>query len=263
MKNRIPLVIGLTMTGIILVLTVASLTGQYYKAFIGADELILKVVDKFDLDLEKNNVPTWYQSSTLLLSALLLWLIAYSRRGLTEARYWLALGCIFLFLSVDEAVSIHEQLTMPLRTAFDLKGVLYLSWVIPAGAILVFLAGVFFRFLKGLPGVTRNLMATAAIAYLAGALGVEMVGANYLSVTNDLPTRVTDFTYVLITTAEEFLEMLGVMLFICALTYELNPVFASITRIQGEEDEVTEAGRDSVWKDDLEYGLSPRPRGAE
>jgi hypothetical protein len=220
-----PKKIAFLLFGFILFLTVASLIGQYYKDFFADNELLIKIIDKFDLDLEKNNVPTWYQSSSLLLSSFLLLVISLFRNseGDKDYRFWGLLSAIFLYLSLDEAVSIHEQLTMPLRTTFQLEGIFYLSWVIPAVAFLAVFALVFFKFLFRLPPQTRYLMMTAGIVFVLGAVGVEMLGGNYLYVTDDLPTRINDFRYVLLTTFEEFLEMSGIVIFIYSLLSYLFP----------------------------------------
>lgn len=220
-----PKKIALIFLAVVIFLIAANLFGQYYKDAFADNEIVLKIINKFNLDLEKNNVPTWYQSSTLLLSSVLLAIIALVRREAKDKdfRYWGILSFVFLFLSLDEAVSIHEQLTMPLRTAFDLQGIFYLSWVIPAAVFLLVFFFVYLKFLLRLPAVTRSLMIKAGILYVLGAVVVEMIGGNYLYLTNDLPTRVNDFRYVLITTVEESLEMFGIVLFIYTLLSYLFP----------------------------------------
>lgn len=220
-----PKKIALIFLVIVIFLVAANLFGQYYKDAFAGNETVLKIIRKFNLDLEKNNVPTWYQSSTLLLSSFLLAIIALVRREAKDKdfHYWGILSAIFLYLSVDEAVSIHEQLTMPLRTAFHLEGVFYLSWVIPAIAFLAVFFFVFLKFLLRLPEQTRYLMIKAGFIYVLGAVVVEMLGGDYLYLTNDLPTRINDFRYALITTVEESLEMSGIVLFIYALLSYLFP----------------------------------------
>ena len=99
--------IALIFLAVVTFLVVANLFGQYYKDAFAGNEIVLKVIRKFNLDLEKNNVPTWYQSSTLLLSSVLLAIIALVRREAKDKdfRYWGILSAIFLYLSLDEAVS--------------------------------------------------------------------------------------------------------------------------------------------------------------
>ncbi len=229
--------IALILFAFVIFLVLANLFGQYYKDAFTGNEIVLKIIRKFNLDLERNNVPTWYQSSTLVLSSFLLALITLVRREAKDAdfRYWGVLAAIFLYLSLDEAVSIHEQLTMPLRTTFQLEGIFYLSWVIPAAVFLVIFFLAFLKFLLRLSSQTRNLMIKAGSIYVLGAVGVEMVGGEYLHLTNDLPTRINDFRYVLITTLEEFLEMFGIIIFIYGL---LTHLFEQEEAVTAEEKSV-------------------------
>ena len=126
---------------VIIGLSIANLVGQYYVSLGGNDDLILKIVKKLDLDEEANNLPTWYQSSTLLLCSVLLMTIAFIRKSFddVDTKFWGAMAAIFLYLSIDEAVSIHEQLTVPLREGIGLHGILFFSWVIPAIILLIVL----------------------------------------------------------------------------------------------------------------------------
>ncbi len=242
-----PAKVAVVLSLVVLAVSVASLTGQYLKPGLAHNELALKVIAKLNLDKEVNDLPTWYQSSTLLVSSVLLLVIGLARRELKDkdAKYWGLLSLIFLFLSLDEAVSIHEQMTMPLRTTFHLEGFLFLSWVIPASFLVAVLGIVLSRFLFRLPSSTRNLMILSALIYLGGALGVEMVGANYMFMMNNPPDIGSNFTYAIITTVEEFLEMTGIVVFIyCLLTYLFVPIPAEV-----EERSVvrTENSEVSAW----------------
>ena len=68
------------------------------------------LIPLFSLSIE-GNFPTWYAASLLLCCGLLLLLIAASVRqtGAGFARRWQFLGCVFLFMSLDEAIEIHEN----------------------------------------------------------------------------------------------------------------------------------------------------------
>ena len=213
----------------ILGLIAAHILGQYYKNFIPNDGFLLRIIDKFDLDLEKNNLLTWYQSSTLLLSAFLLAVIAFVKKNKQEidVRYWVFLSLTFLFLSADEAGSIHEQMSMLLRKVFDLHGFLFLSWVIPAAMAVLILFAAYSKFLFRLPNATRWLFIIAGFVYLGGALGIDMINANNLEANHFIATNpeivgATRFNYALLTALEEFLEMSGIVIFIYALVTQLN-----------------------------------------
>ena len=85
----------------------------------------------FDLDHEVN-VPSWFQTGLLLLCAAVLWTLAddVKERGLARSRYWRALCVVFLYLSLDELVSLHERVNVPLSSTLHLGGALTFSWVL-------------------------------------------------------------------------------------------------------------------------------------
>jgi hypothetical protein len=58
----------------------------------------------------------------------------------------------------------------------------------------------------------RRLFILAGLIYLSGAIVIETVGGHYVTVWGHDSIR-----YVLCTTAEEFLEMIGIVVFIYAL----------------------------------------------
>lgn len=219
-----PKKVAIVLTVVVLSLTVAHVLGQYYKNFVGNDPFLLRIVDKLDLDGESNNLPNWYQSSSLLLSSFLLGIITLTRKAREDAdfRYWGFLALVFVYLSLDELVSIHEQATVPLRQAFHLHGVFYLSWVIPAAALVTIFLGLYIKFLWRLPASTRCLLVAAGGIYVFGAVGIEMVGSSYLElhearIMDPAATGSIVFRYALITATEESFEMAGIVTFIYAL----------------------------------------------
>ncbi|WP_139291456.1 hypothetical protein [Paracoccus sp. SM22M-07] len=65
----------------------------------------------FDLDGEVS-IPTWYSSSQLLVSGLfILAALRFRRPGSPRLGFYLLVGLGLIFLSADEASSIHEKLT--------------------------------------------------------------------------------------------------------------------------------------------------------
>ncbi len=95
------------------------------------------------------------------------------------------LSFTFLYLSLDELISIHEQLTMPLRAGLDLHGVFFLSWVIPAIIVVAVFTLIYIKFLWRLPVQTRWLFIVAGIIYVGGAVGIEMLDGKYLELYED------------------------------------------------------------------------------
>ena len=91
------------------------------------------------------------------------------------------------------------------------------SWVVPAGILVAILAVAFSGFLWRLPRRTRVLIAGSGCLYVGGALGVESVGGYFAE------TAGTDrLGYSILTTVEELLEMVGVVVFVYALLLHLR-----------------------------------------
>jgi hypothetical protein len=194
------------------VLVAASTFGQFSTYYLGHAHLF-GLVNLLSLDREAN-IPSWYASTTLLLCSALLGFIAMARRTGSDRRwrYWAGLSAIFLLLSIDEAASIHELSIEPLQQQLGLGGFFHWAWVIPGMLFVAVLGVVYLRFMLSLPRQTRVLFVLAAAAFVGGALGVEMLGAAWFT---EHGRR--NMGYSLYWTAEETLEMIGVVIFIYAL----------------------------------------------
>jgi hypothetical protein len=170
-------------------------------------------LSKLDVSVEAS-IPTYFSAVLFLASSLLLGLIAHHTRraGGPFAKHWLALSLLFLLLSVDEIVSIHEGLTEPMRALFQTSGFLYYAWVIPGAIFVAALSALYFRFVLHLPPATRRLFVLAAAVFVGGALGVEMIGGNYAATHG-----VDNLTYNMISSVEETMEMSGLVIFIHAM----------------------------------------------
>jgi hypothetical protein len=157
---------------------------------------------------EEGNLPTWYSANLLALCSLLLAMVAAGKRGQRHHRHWQALAIIFLYISIDEAVCIHEMLNQ----FIDLPGIFYFGWVIPAGVLVTIFWLSYLRFLIELPARTRLGFLISGATYVGGALGVELV-LGYWSALHGTE----NLGYGLIDALEETLEMLGASMFIYTL----------------------------------------------
>jgi len=196
---------------IIFALAFASALGLWSKYFLNHD-VVFGLIRLFDLNGDAN-IPTWYSSSLLLLCALLLAIIGHAQKGHHDlyARHWQVLALIFLYISLDEAARIHK-LTMPLREAVRLPGLLYDAWAIPGGGILLILGFFYPRFLVALPAKTRRLFVVAESVYVSGAMGVEMVEGSLAGL-----YREQRFLLLILANIEEIGEIVGTALFLYAL----------------------------------------------
>ncbi|MEV4631495.1 hypothetical protein AB0J90_35020 [Micromonospora sp. NPDC049523] len=191
-----------------------------------------------DVDQE-HNLPTWFASSLLLFSALVLAEIGITagRVGDRFARHWKVLALVFVFLALDEATQIHEAANV-LRDAFDLTGLLYLSWILVAMPLVVLFALAYLRFLGHLPKPVRLLVLVGGALYVGGAVGMEVVG----SVLWDNGPGYDSMAYAFSTAVEELLEMLGSVSFLYGVASYLHryppsadgsPVQETVTRRTG------------------------------
>jgi hypothetical protein len=189
-------------------LATGGLCAELCKAIFGrsfAEDLVYF----FGLSYEQN-LPTWYSASLLLLCAVQLLLISQSdTQSASPYRWhWRVLSAAFLYISLDETVTLHEDLSQ----FFDFGGVLYFGWVIPASIVVLIMGLAYLPFLWHLPSRARRQFVVAGIVFVGGALGVELL----LGYWTDLAGS-KNLVYGLIDLLEESLEILGVTLFFCAL----------------------------------------------
>lgn len=198
---------------VILSLCIASLAGQFCIYFLPdfpSREILAGI---FNVDFERN-IPSIYSAGALLFCSLLLFMIAHAKKVAGEPHQiqWRALSIVFLYLSGDEFISLHENLMKPLRNTLKTSGIFHFAWVIPGAIFVVICLLAFFRFLVTLPPKTRRLFIIAGTVFVSGALGMEMVDGYYASLYGE-----KTFFYVVLTTIEEFFEMVGIAVFIYAL----------------------------------------------
>ena len=171
----------------------------------------------FDLDGEKS-IPTWFSTIQLFAVGALLFLAAANNRQelyLASAGLYIA-GLVFVFLSADEAVQIHENLTYMSRDA----GLSELSFIGHWGAWIVAYAvlgliGLAFG-ARHLWALWRNFRPIAvwgmvgAFIFFLGAVGFEIASFPFR---NSAEAETIELSAIAI---EEFLEMLGVTIILYA-----------------------------------------------
>ncbi|MEG4066274.1 hypothetical protein QUA42_02785 [Microcoleus sp. Pol11C2] len=192
----------------------------------------------FNLDGEVN-VPAIYSSVALLFSSLLLGAIAHVK-NLDSDRYknhWKILSFIFLGLSLDELGQLHEHL-IGLRGVLNATGFLYFTWIVPFAVLVAIFLLSYSKFVFHLPVPTKKLFVAACALYIGGAMGMEMPGGYIASTMGQ-----ENVAYVIVTTLEEFLEMLGIVVFIHALTSYIKTYVGGVSwniYIPGKNPQVTE-----------------------
>jgi hypothetical protein len=195
---------------LILLLQIANIIGLvlYFE-----DNNVGWLFNLFNIRTE-GNFPAYYSSATILVASILLFIISSFRKinGLSYS-LWLILSLIFFYLSIDEFVQLHERVGILVDNNFNLKGYLSWGWVIPYGILFALFSLIYyFKFLPQLSKKIAWLFIISGAIFVIGALGVEMLGANNND-SNDYSEIVNAICYSI----EEFLEMLGIALFIYSL----------------------------------------------
>jgi hypothetical protein len=221
---------------IVLFLTAASLMVSALRDYLLQHNLA-NFFRLFYLD-EEASIPAWYQSSTLLLCALRIRYIAWVKDGQRQpyVTHWKVLSIIFAFLSLDELASLHEMAARSVRQWLGTGGFLHQGWVIPGLIFVALVTAAYTPFVFSHHGRTRWLLILSAVLYVGGAVGMEMVGGYCIDknipevqtstvtpagpMTEPVDNRIKNIqstTYVLLMTTEEFLEMMGVLVFMYTL----------------------------------------------
>jgi hypothetical protein len=183
---------------------------------LGERAAVQKAVAFFSLSYE-HNLPSWYASMLLFACAIALGVVArgVSARGEPFARHWWVLAIGFGYMSLDEAVELHEHL----GGLLSLHGPLYFSWIVPASAVVLIVLASYARFLRALPSATRWRFVAAGAVYVGGAVGMEIPLGWWTERHGD-----ENFTYALIDWIEETLELLGATWFLVSVLGYLRGV---------------------------------------
>lgn len=211
---------GLTLRPFRLVAPLAALTLALVLLSLAQDLVLLAFPDaglervwRLDVDAEIS-VPTWLSSSVILINAIALAAIGAHKLAHRDrlCRHWLFLAVVFAALSLDETAALHNALSAKLSGMLETGGFFDYPWVIPALIVCPLGLLAYVPFIRDFVGRERRLLIASAATFLAGALGLEMVGAKLAETHGQelLPYR-------LATTAEEALESFGMLAFLVAI----------------------------------------------
>ncbi len=168
---------------------------------------------------EEWNVPTYLSALMLTTGTWVSMRIGQRRRRGRdkESMLWFVLAAGLYYFAIDEVVQIHERLTVPMRDLLGLSGVFYFGWVVPAIIVVAASLPICIRFVRQLDVAMRSLFVGAAVLYVGGALGVELVGG-WLCQTRGAG----DPSYVASAIVEESAEMAGIIVLLYALFAQLR-----------------------------------------
>ena len=230
-----PYSVGLILAGIIALLIIAHSAGLVWEQFYGTE--LRGLIKKFDLGGE-SNIPAWFSSKLLLIAALLVGFIAAIKKTRKEefSNHWLLLTFIFVFLSCDETVQIHEATGSHVHSIANLPFTKFIGWVIPYSLLVILFGAAYLRFFLHLPRRFKLLFASAGGIYVGGALGMELLTGAIGRVV--LEGRI----HFLFNILEESLEMAGIAVFIYALLSYLSSEMRQVNINFGSPDLSAESG---------------------
>jgi hypothetical protein len=204
--------IGRCLTVIVGSLALLSLASHLWRYTVDGGEVHIRTL-LLDANYE-HSITTYYQGVSLLAASVLLALAAIRSRREHDGMFfgWLVLCLGFLWLSFDELCEMHEMLGQFTEKRLHPHGYFKFAWVIPGMLIAAAVGLSYVRFLYRLPRHTAVAFVIAGSIYIGGAIGMEMIGANY----SDHHGQ-ENLPYNLLADAEELGEMTGVAIFLTAL----------------------------------------------
>lgn len=157
--------------------------------------------------------PHYFISLLLLISSFLLYLIAISHKseGSLYWIHWSVLSFVFFILSFYKLLWVREISTRMLENIYIKSDISYSSWVILKVTLLVLFVALFLRFFLQLPSRVKLLFFVAVGLLIGGGLGVDTLS----HMTHNWHTH--NLTHMVMSTVEESMVMLGIIVFIHAL----------------------------------------------
>lgn len=234
----IPATVAVVLAAIAVVLLLGHALGVIGSQYFGLHQWsgFVKMVD-FD---QERNLPTLFSTFLFALNASLLVVVwRAARRADKSQKAWLYLACIFVFLSLDENLSLHEELNEPFRLALNTSGgFLQYAWVIPYTLAVAAIAVFIFPMVRRLAPGIRKLFLLSAGLYLSGALGMEMTSAHYRG-NMEMVEAETDVVYRIIISCEESLEIAGLIMLVYALLTLLAREYGGFSLVLPPEEPLT------------------------
>lgn len=160
------------------------------------------------------SLPGWFGAILFLIMVPPLIVLARKAHGSgdrADARAWTCLALLVTVFSVDEVTSFHvfASLLIDVQILGFHGGY---NWVVFGMVAVVALVVIFGRFIVRLPEPLRFRFVLGSLLFFGGAVGIEMINAHTASTVGD-----ANYRYLLLTSVEEAVEMVGVLVIIYGL----------------------------------------------
>lgn len=212
-------------------LLMGHLSVMYVQYGLGKD-YAFGLVQAFQLDGEMN-VPSLTSSLLLFITALTAFLTAWAFPGVQKhKRAWLIIGVVFIVLSFDETIRLHEQISVLMASMEPADGTSHVGWEVPYLVIMGVLGLYMLPWFLTLDRGTQILFAASGIIYVFGAIGMEHVATLYYSAIGTDRTSDPTLAGQVFVALEEVMEFGGVALFEYAMMRRLSGISLSSGRTE-------------------------------
>ena len=172
-----------------------------------------KIIGLLDVEAEVS-IYTWYSVCLLFLTGFMAFRHAdLVGKGDRHFRQWVGIGLLFVYLSADESLSIHEKFARIGAMVVEPSGFFRFAWVIPATVLVVIVTIALISLIADLPKRERFWAIASGAVFFGGAVGMEMVDAKISSMSS--PHTIA---YQAVNSLEEAMEVIGVLIFLWVLT---------------------------------------------
>lgn len=196
------------------------------------NDIVFGIIPLFDF-YEEHNVPTYFSSLNLLLTAAILLYITEHKRAEGDKRKhaWFVLAFGFVFMSIDELADLRIVLSNVVKGILKndqyVQSIPFFSvaWTVPVFVILVVLAIYFIPFLTSLSRKYLFHFTAAGMLFVFATMGMETLGGNQVIATKG----VRDLTFAVMVSIEETIEIFSILYFQFALIQYLREYYPSST----------------------------------
>ncbi|WP_109314026.1 hypothetical protein [Ruegeria sp. AU67] len=171
----------------------------------------------FDLNTERK-VGAIFSTGLLAACGLLMLYSAFLERNQSTAAIgWVLFACILLYMAGDEFFQLHERSGALIGMKGKFGDHVVPGWVRVMAIVVTLLCILMSYFWWKLPIDLRVRLFIAAIVFLTGAMGIEIISSAYV-----MKHGPDNFAYAKLAALEEGLEMIGVLIVIDSMLLHIG-----------------------------------------
>jgi hypothetical protein len=170
---------------------------------------------RFQFD-KRMNFPYFFSFGLLFFSIYMCYKIVLAPPAAAGKPFWKILGFLIAFISIDKFFHLHNRVRTFTSNTLEIyvpSSPLHFVWAVPFLVVIGFLVWRLARQFVFLPASTRKKLVLAGSLFTFGLIFLELAGVFYSHVHHGK----ADVYLMLIKTAEEFFQMMGLVMLIDAL----------------------------------------------